>query len=104
MRAEHNVELKKYKKICNDKKNEYEQKQIEKLSELALDPGEFWKHWKRFDDNVSSEENKQVNGKKWEQYFAKLFDDPSRPNLEPNTPPSDQTSCSPINARYSLEE
>ena len=104
LRTTHNEELKKYKKLCNKKKNEYEQKQIEKLSELTLDPGEFWKHWKHFDDNVNSEENKQVNGKKWERYFTKLYDDPSRPNLEPNDPPSDQTNCNPINAKYSLEE
>ena len=42
LRAKHNEELKRYKTICNKKKKEFEQKQIDKLSELALEPEEFW--------------------------------------------------------------
>jgi hypothetical protein len=104
LRVAHNVELKKYKKLCNTKKNQYEQSQIERMSDLALEPNEFWKHWKQFDDNVKTGETAQVDGKKWERYFTKLYDDPSRPELKPNSPPSDQSNCNPINAKYTLEE
>ena len=104
LRVAHNEELKKYKKLCNIKKNQYEQQQIERMSDLALDPNEFWKHWKQFDDNVKTGETTQVDGKKWERYFTKLYDDPSRPELKPNSPPSDQTNCNPIDAKYTIEE
>ena len=67
LREEHNAELKKYKKICNQKKNEFEQKQVDKLSDLALDPNEFWKHYKQIDDNVKTEELPKINGEKWER-------------------------------------
>ena len=43
LRIVHNDELKKYKQLCNTKKNQYEQDQIERMSELALDPNEFWR-------------------------------------------------------------
>ena len=104
LRLKHNEELKKYKTICNKKKKEFEEKQIEKLSELALEPDEFWKHYKQIDDNVKSGEMSNANGEKWEKYFSKLYDDPACPNLDPSSPPSDQTACNPINARYTTEE
>ena len=100
IRSKHNEELRKYKKLCNKKKNEYEQRQIEKLSELALDPGEFWREYKQFDDNIKTGELPKVSGKKWERYFSKLYDDPSRPDLLPDGSPSDQTNCNPINAKF----
>ena len=103
-RTQHNEELKNYKKLCNKKKSEFEQRQIEKLSELALDPGEFWKHYKQIDDNVKHEEMTKVDGKKWEKYFSKLYDDPDGPNLDLNPPPSDQSRCNPINAKYTTGE
>ena len=104
-RTAHNLELKTYKKLCNKKKYEYEQNQIEKLSDLALDPGEFWKEWKQFDDNITTPgDNAHSDGKKWEQYFTKLYDDPTRPKLRTNAPPSDQETCNPINAKYTMEE
>ena len=46
----HNEELMNYKKLCNRKKTNFEQQQIEKLEELTLDSSEFWnegKHFKR---------------------------------------------------------
>ena len=46
----------------------------------------------------------KANGQKWEKYFSKLYDDPARPNLDPSSPPSDQTTCNPINGRYTTEE
>ena len=104
IRAQHNAELKTYKKICNQKKNEFEQKQIETLSELSTDPNEFWKQYKQLDDNVKTGEIPKVNGKKWEKYFSNLYDDPSRPNLNPTSPPSDQSTCDPINAKYTKKE
>ena len=104
IRVKHNAELKTYKKICNQKKNEFEQKQIEKLSDLTTDPDEFWKHYKQLDDNIKTGEVPKVNGKKWEKYFSNLYDDPSRPDLNPTSPPSNQSNCDPINAKYTKNE
>ena len=104
LRIQHNEELKNYKKLCNKKKSEFELRQIDKLSELALDPGEFWKHYKQIDDNVKHGEMTKVNGKKWERYFSKLYDETDRPNLDSNHPPSDQSRCNPINAKYTTAE
>ena len=89
LRAKHNEELKKYKTVCNKKKREFEKKQVDKLSELAAEPDKFWKHYKQVDDNVRKEDMSKVDGQKWEKYFSKLYDDPTRPNLNPTSPPSD---------------
>ena len=50
--------------MCNGKKNQFEQKQIEKLSELDLDPGEIWMKYKSFNDSIKNGEVPKVNGKK----------------------------------------
>ena len=106
LKVKHNEELKKYKKLCQKKKTEFDQSQIQKITELAEnDPSEFWNEWKKFDDGVfSSDKFKKMDGQKWEDYFSQLFDDPSNHNTGPRYPPSNQETCHPIDAKYTSQE
>ena len=54
-RVQHSEALKEYKKLCQKKKNIFEQEQIAKLEELVDDdPCEFWKKWKYYGDSFNN--------------------------------------------------
>ena len=72
-RQQHSEALKEYKNLCQKKKAMYEQTQIAKLEELSDDPCEFWKKWKHYGDSFNTNNPLKVNGKKWENYFRRLY-------------------------------
>ena len=72
-RKQHSEALKEYKKICNTKKATFEENQIRQLDELANDPTQFWKKWKYYGDSYRNNNPVKVDGKKWETYFARLY-------------------------------
>ena len=72
-RKQHSEALKEYKKICNTKKATFEENQIRQLDELANDPTQFWKKWKYYGDSYRNNNPLKVDGKKWETYFARLY-------------------------------
>ena len=106
LKTEHNKQLKIFKKLCGKKKLEFDQKQIQKISDMTNDQNEFWNEWKHFDDSVyTTEQFNNADGKKWESYFSQLYDDPTSTNMniERNESP-DQVHDRPINAMFTEEE
>ena len=104
LRTKHNEELKKYKKLCSRKKYVFEQQQIDRITALADNTNEFWKEWKHFDDTIPLEDSiKNIDGKRWEGYFSKLYDDQTD-NINEGTQDNVVSDPNPIDAIYTPEE
>ena len=100
----HSVSLKEYKHLCSKKKFEFEQKQISQLEQLlSEDTPEFWKKWKTFGDNYHSTKTTNVDGKRWENYFRKLYSDNASPESLPPLRPL-RADTTKLNAPFTLEE
>ena len=100
-RRDHSIVLREYKKLCHKKKVQFEQDQINKLEEMKLDPTEFWKHWKNFGDTYHSEPPTKIDGKKWETYFTRLYQN-NHPKI--TIPQTDPDQNSQLNRKFTLKE
>ena len=107
IRTEHNTSLKNYKKLCKLKKAQFDEEQRNHLKERTLDPTGFWRHWKFMGDTYpDSEPPGEIDGKKWENYFMKLYE-PHPPKNEDRTTPGgiDHNYCTnPINKPFTKKE
>ena len=73
-RQRHTDALKEYKKLCTKKKLAFQQAQASHLDQLLNNSTDFWKQWKKCGDSITSKGlSKDVDGKKWEDYFTKLY-------------------------------
>ena len=102
-RKQHSEALKEYKKLCASKKAIFEENQIRRLEELTSDPTEFWKNWKYFGDSYKTSNPTEVDGKKWETYFARLYQNSNTSTALPNNLSTTDDDES-LNASYSIEE
>ena len=102
-RRQHSEALKEYKKLCQQKKAIFEQSQIAKLEELANDPSEFWMKWKYYGDSFNNNSPKKVNGKKWEVYFRRLYQNNNNNTMLPNLDQNIEINGY-LNSRFTLEE
>ena len=96
--------LKKYQKLCSKKKNKFEKDQEHELNRLlAEDHTEFWKKWKTFGDTYPTKDLPNVDGRKWENYFRRLYDSgsPTPPDSPTDQPVRD---TSKLNAPFTLKE
>ena len=100
-RMDHSLALKEYKNLCNKKKILFEQQQIRKLEEMKLDPTEFWGNWKNFGDTYHNNSPTKVDGKKWETYFTRLYQN-NHPKI--THPPTVVNQESPLNRKFTLKE
>ena len=104
IRRRHSMALKEYKHLCARRKYDFECNQIKELDQmLSEDHSEFWKKWKSFGDSYNSTKTPNVDGKRWETYFKKLYEENTSPDTLPPLQPV-TANLSKLNAPFTIEE
>ena len=69
---------------------------------LSEDHSEFWKKWKNYGDSFTNRKTPNADGKRWEDYFRKLYDDKTSSSLPAVQPIN--ADISRLNAPFKLRE
>ena len=83
---EYKNSLKAYKRLCGQKKLEFQKEEVGKLAASTSNPSLFWQTWKSMREEVkeSAPSTENVDGHKWEFFFKELYSDTNRnlPNAD----------------------